>query len=268
MHDPVRVLIRGVLLLGLAALHFSAAGADTVRVCVEEANALPDEHGNPIGTQVLREVEKISDLRFVFTQAPYSRCLFGLRNGNTDLVLHVPYLAEPGFESYGLFLNWTVPVKADLVSLDPAWFAKLDTLGDGRIGVPRGNLEFAASATGIAPRKFQEITTMKSLVKMLTLGRIDMVWYDRVSVRQELAAQNVQNAYYYELPIFGKVGSIGVGLAKTPRGEALKRRLDALIPQVDVKALLAPRHRYLQPDLPQAGPIKLPFSRPTRAAAN
>ncbi len=69
MHDPVRVLIRGVLLLGLAALHFSAAGADTVRVCVEEANALPDEHGNPIGTQVLREVEKISDLRFVFTQA-------------------------------------------------------------------------------------------------------------------------------------------------------------------------------------------------------
>lgn len=112
---------------------------------------------------------------------------------------------------------------------------------------------------------------MKSLVKMLTLGRIDMVWCDRVSVRQELAAQNVQNvqnAYYYELPIFGKVGSIGVGLAKTPRGEALKRRLDALIPQVDVKALLAPRHRYLQPDLPQAGPIKLPFSLPTRAAAN
>ena len=102
MHDPVRVLIRGVL-LGLAALHFSAAGADTVRVCVEEANALPDEHGNPIGTQVLREVEKISDLRFVFTRAPYSRCLFGLRNGTTDVVLHVAYLAEPGFESYGIF---------------------------------------------------------------------------------------------------------------------------------------------------------------------
>lgn len=268
MHEPFRALIRGVLLLGFLTLHFSVAGADTVRVCVELANPLSDARGDPIGIEVLREVEKISDLRFVFTRAPYSRCLFGLRNGNTDLVLHVPYLAEPGFDSYGIFLNWTVPVKADLVSLDPAWFAKLDALGDGRIGVPRGNLEFAASATGIAPRKFQEITTMASLVKMLALGRIDMIWYDRVSVRQELAAQNVQNAYYYELPIFGKVGSIAVGLAKTPRGEALKHKLDALIPRVDVQTLLAPHHRYLQPDLPQTGPIKLTFTPPTHAAAN
>lgn len=265
MHDPVRALTRVVLLLGFLTLHFGAAGADTVRVCVELANPLPDAHGDPIGIEVLREVEKISDLRFVFTRAPYSRCLFGLRNGDTDLLVHVPYLAEPGFESYGIYLNWTVPVKADLVTLDPAWFDKLDTLDDGRIGVPRGNLDFAASATGIAKGKFQEVNTMASLVKMLTLGRIDMVWYDRVSVRQELAAQNVPNAYYFERPIFGKVGSIGIGLAKTPRGEALKHRLDTLIARVDVKTLLAPYLRYLQPDLPQTGRIKLQSTPSTQA---
>jgi len=206
----------------------------------------------------LREVESLSDLRFVFTRASYARCLLALKSGQADLVAHVPYKAEPGFSEYGIYLDWTVPVKADLVSLDPANFAKLDSIGVEAVGVPLGNLEFAAASTGIPKSKFYEVHNMSSLVKMLALNRIDMIWFDRVSVRQELAAQGVQNAYYYELPKFGKIGSLGIGLAKSARGEELKRKLDALIPKVDLKPLLEPYLKYLQLDEPRTGQIRLP----------
>ncbi|UZE97324.1 substrate-binding periplasmic protein [Alkalimarinus alittae] len=231
--------------------------AETVRVYVETPSVLVDEEGRSLGISVFKAMEKVSDLRFKFTRSTYSRALLNLKKDKADVVLHLPYGVEPGFDEYGIYLDWSVPVKADLYAVDPKSFKNLSEIGDKQIGIPRGNAKFASKLTGIPQEKFYEVDTMNSLIKMLAAKRVDLIWFDRVAVRQALKQYNVSNIYYYEYPKLGKQGSIGVGLQNTERGRRLKKVIDELIPLIDVDTILAPYYKHLQPDLPATGKVNL-----------
>lgn len=246
-----------VLFIALLLNQSNKAYAETINVYVEKASSLVDDSGNPLGIKILQAVEEISDLRFNFTRSTYTRALLNLKDHKADIVLHVPYKVEPGFEEYGIYLDWTVPVKADLYTFDPKIFQDLTKIGNGKIGIPRGNSNFASVMTGIPKEKFYEVNTMNALIKMLVADRVDLIWFDRVSIQQALREQKVHNVFYYEIPKFEKKGSIGIGLQKSKKGRLLKEQLDHLLFQIDIATILEPYYKHLKPELPQAGLINI-----------
>jgi polar amino acid transport system substrate-binding protein len=254
-YKHITTLITIVLSVGFISSLCSRVYAERIQVFVEDAAPLVDEQGHPLGIKILQAVEDISDLRFEFTRSTYSRALLSLKERRADIILHVPYQAEPGFDEYGIYLEWTVPVKADLYALNSDIFKDISQVGDKQIGIPRGNIQFASKVLGIPQEKFYEVNTMSALVKMFAAKRIGLIWFDRVSVHQELRNQNIQNVHYYEIPKFGKQGSVGIGLQSTERGLRLKKILDSLLTKVDTTSILAPYYKYLKLDLPQAGII-------------
>tara|TARA_R110001599_G_scaffold292070_1_gene495696 strand:+ start:313 stop:1152 length:840 start_codon:yes stop_codon:yes gene_type:complete len=256
-HKYLSVLIAIVLIFGFPLSSISKAHAERVRVYVEESSPLVDEQGNSLGIKVLQAVEEVSDLEFEFTRSTYSRALLNLKSNKADVVLHLPYEVEPGFDEYGIYLEWTVPVKADLYTLNPNNLIDISKIGNNKIGIPRGNIGFASKMTDIPQEKFYEVNTLASLVKMLAAKRVDLIWFDRVSTQQEFRNQNIHNIYYHEIPKFGKKGSIGVGLQKTKKGLRLKKKLDHLLTQIDVESILASYYKHLNPDLPPTGIMNL-----------
>lgn len=230
------------------------ANDNIVQAYIETSNPLVDESGEPLGARILKEIENISTIKFAVTRSTYTRALHDLKAQRADMVLHVPHI-EPGFEEYGIYLDWSISARADLYAMSPDRFTDLSAIGDKRIATPRGNTEFASHITGIPASKFIEANNFSSLVKMLAAGRVDLIWYERVSIRTQLRKQGIDNVYYYEIPVMGDAGRLSIGVQKTPRGQRLKQRLDFLMQKIDMSPLLEPYFRHLQPHIPQTGKV-------------
>ena len=123
----------------------------------------------------LKQIEKQLGDTFKFSEAPYSRLKWGLKEKKYDLVGHMPYKLEvKEFYEYAQDVDWSIDVISDLYVVNKANLSKINSL---KIGTPRGNKEFASELTGIPLKNFYDSGTIESLLGMLYKGRIDAFWF-------------------------------------------------------------------------------------------
>lgn len=206
-------------------LALAPALAERVRVGFEPFPPLINEDGSGYTIDMLRQLESQSELLFDIEIMSYSRAKKELKKGRLDLIGHTPHqLEEDEFYHYAAELDWKIATRLELFSLSPD---KLDPakLERQRIGTPYGNAAFMAEMTGIGLSKFRE-SNLESLGRMLQLGRIDAILFERASVINTLSQRTLPTVHYQLISsdIFA-----GLAVSRSDSGLALKNRLDALL---------------------------------------
>lgn len=221
--------------LVLAVLVFAGAvHAQVVDVRLEPFPPLVTENGGGLTVRLLREIEKISDLRFSVAVVPYSRAKYQLRNGQADLIGHTPVGYESAeFYSYARELSWQIPTAADLFAMHPQ---DLDLLKGGQayyVGAPLGNAEFFSELFDVPLERFVE-STLPNLVEMLARGRIQALMFERASTRAYIWQARLQGVHYRLL----KRINAGLAVRRDAQGEALALKLESLLGQLDLSGLM------------------------------
>ncbi|WP_428243454.1 substrate-binding periplasmic protein [Gynuella sp.] len=244
--------MKNILLTLVVFVFFSFQNtyAETVKVMLEPFPPLITEDGNGLSVDFLREIEKLSDLKFEIVIVNYARAKNELKTGNVDLIGHTPYEMEvPEFYTYAQELNWSINSPADVYSLDAAKISEDNFKTLKRIGTPKGNEGFFSDIFGIPVGQFVGGNSVESLVKMLESGRIDALLFERASVMNTLQLQGVHGIYYrgvLDIPI-------GFAVPKNAKGDQLKAKLESLFKQVDQDKVYEPGNKYWS--LPDEGEI-------------
>ena len=69
---------------------------------------------------MLRQIEKQTDLIFKIRIMPYNRVKHSLKAGDIDLAGHTPYKMEtPDFYEYAVDVDWSITTLIDVYSKDP-----------------------------------------------------------------------------------------------------------------------------------------------------
>ncbi len=241
------------ILLGiLVNLCFYSIHAEEIIVGLEPFPPLISSDTEGYTVEMLHFIEGISDLEFTIVIMPYNRAKASLKNGQIDLMGHTPYkLENKEFYSYAQELNWSIDTKSDLYAmsidnLDPK------NIGLESLGVPFGNKEFHSEITGIPLEKFRE-GYLENLLKMLAFGRIDAFTFERASTMSTIIQLKIPNVYYRQLPPVIIPSSLAV--RDDQDGDQLKKKLDALILQVDQDEIF--RDYFIFINLPDSGIVPL-----------
>jgi polar amino acid transport system substrate-binding protein len=198
---------------------------------------------------MLRAIEKISELKFDIKLMTYARAKRELEFNQIDIVGHTPKNLETAtFYQYAQELDWHVSTKSDLFSFDKKYF-NVDDLQRGRIGTTLGNADFFSEQTGIPRSKFIETSSLSQLVSLLLTRRIDVLIFERVSVMSSLQANNAGKVYYQTI---GEVPA-SIAVSKNEEGDRLKQKLDHLIKQLDQEKIFSGYLKYSR--LPDAGTV-------------
>ena len=203
---------------------------------------------------MLKEIEKKSDLKFEITLMTYARAKMELRNQTVDLIGHIPVgLEEPSFYKYATELKWSVQAKSDIFAMTaksvvPETFKKLSP-----IGVPRGNKEFLGNMAGVPLDNITEINTIESMVKMLKLGRLKGIIFERSSVMSAITKQKIEGVHYKMHP--PKVIPTGFAVQKSIKGKKLGEKIDNLISIVDKDKIFKNYFKYM--NLPDSGIVSI-----------
>ncbi|AJQ93181.1 substrate-binding periplasmic protein [Gynuella sunshinyii] len=220
---------------------FQNANSETVKVMLEPFPPLITEDGKGLSVDFLREVEKISDLKFEIMIVNYARAKSELQSGNVDLIGHTPYEMEvPEFYTYSQELKWSINSPADLYSLDAAKISEDSFRTLKRIGTPKGNEGVFSEILAIPVGQFVGGNSVESLLKMLESGRIDALLFERASVMNTMQSQSIHGVYYrnaVHIPI-------GFAVQKTAKGDQLKTKLESLFKQVDQDKVYEPVNKY------------------------
>lgn len=196
----------------------------------------------------LKQIEKQLGDTFKFSEAPYSRLKWGLKEKKYDLVGHMPYKLEvKEFYTYAQDVDWSIDVISDIYVVDKANLSKIKSL---RIGTPRGNKEFASELTGIPLKNFYDSGTIESLLGMLYKGRIDAFWFPR-STTMPFIKKSGNKVYYKQFPDF--TVPVCFSVQNNAKGTALKKRLEAEIAKINTKELFSEIHKFNS--LPAEGEI-------------
>ncbi len=214
-------------------LIFQSSYAEEIRVSLEPLPPLIVDEKTGLTIELLKEVEKISNLKFKIVIVPYHRAKLDLKNGKSALMGHTPHRQESkDFYNYGHELNWSVPTKIDVYS------AKLKNVGLNtfkslkKIGTPRGNKEFLSGLLKIPFNQFYE-GKLDNLLKMLKANRIDAFLFERASTQTTIKKLNINGIYYTE--VMDVAASLAV--QKNMYGLRLKKKLDALILKANHKKI-------------------------------
>jgi len=242
------MLKRALTLLSILFLS-SIAFSEVIRVGLEPFPPLIIDKKSGYTIELLKAIEKISDIKFEIKIMPYNRAKEELKEGRLDLIGHTPYKLEAKeFYVYAEELDFNIGVKADIYVKDKA---KLKDIKKLKIGTPRGNETFASDLLGIQVKNFHP-GDLENLLRMLSAGRIDAFWFERASTMSTLEKLKIKNIYYEENP----KESINASLAvkKDKKGRELKKRLDLLLKKVDKKKILKDLNIYNA--LPGSGKVK------------
>ncbi|MCP3924100.1 MAG: transporter substrate-binding domain-containing protein [Desulfobacterales bacterium] len=221
-----------IFTLGLFLI-FQSSYADEIRVSLEPLPPLIIDAKNGLTIELLKEVEKISDLKFKIVIMPYHRAKLDLKNGKSALMGHTPHKQESKeFYNYGHELKWSIPTKIDVYSaklknVDLNNFKSLK-----KIGTPRGNKEFLSDLLKIPLNQFYE-GKLDNLLRMLKANRIDAFLFERASSQTTIRKLNLKGIYYTE--VMDVAASLAV--QKNLYGLRLKKKLDALILKANHKKI-------------------------------
>ncbi len=216
------------------------ATARIIRVGLEPLPPLIIDEDSGYTVDLLKEIEKISDLQFHIVIMPYNRAKRMLRQGRVDLIGHIPYHSETEeFYSYARELDFKIDVKTDIYVVDKTILRNITGL---KIGIPWGNEEFAAKLLHIPKRNFYP-GSLESLLQMLVRGRIDAFWFERSATISTLHKLGIKNVYYMKFP--ENPAPAGLAVRKSRKGIFLQEKLDNLLEKIHVDRFLSGYSRFL-----------------------
>lgn len=224
--------------------------AEEIKVGFEAMPPLIIDKDNGFTIQMLKEIEKKTDLKFTITIMPYNRAKYALKTGEIDLVGHTPYQMEtPNFYEYAIDIDWSVITKIDLYSIKTDYLS-----GDGyknlkKIGTPRGNEGFISELFNIPKENFY-VNELDNLVKMLNSKRIDVILFERsasMSTIQKLKFNTIQ----YKL--LDDSIKAGFAVTKDSNGKRIKALLENAIKNIDQETIFKDYFRYIS--LPDKGMV-------------
>ena len=241
-----------ILFAVLTAFLNRSAWAEIINVGLEPFPPLITKDGKGYSVDMLRAVEKISDLTFNITVMPYNRAKHELKKGRVDLIGHTPHQLETKeFYTYAQELEWGIIVPVDIYSmneanLDPKIFRTLK-----RIGTPRGNEGFFSQLYGIPIKQFHT-GTIESLLRMMKKGRSDLFLFERASTMSRIQKLGIKNVFYRQIDRI----PASFAVRKSEHGTELKNKLDALIKKVDQERIFSGVTKYWS--LPESGVVPVP----------
>ncbi len=201
--------------------------------------------------ELLKEVEKISDMRFTIKILPYVRARIELEKGGIHLMGHTPYeLETKEFYTFAQELEWKIDTVLDIYSVNKAHLAPETFKTMKKIATPRGNEAFLSETYGIPAENFFA-GNIDNLLRMVKVGRVDLFFFERASSMSSIRKLKIDGMAYR------LVDRIGAGLAvrKDDAGTALKNRLDSMLKKVDRKKILSEYTKYL--NMPESGIVGL-----------
>ncbi len=220
----------------------SAQTKTVVTVGIEDAG-FTAEVGKDLTVRMFKMMEEIGDLKFVIKKMNYMRACSDLKNGKIDVLLYTPFGCEtPEFYESAQELKWNIPTKTDYFAKDPSKLSNLKDMSKMRIGIPKGNEDFAAELLCVPKSQFVPNSSLPSLVKLLNKGRIDAIWFERGSVMRAIKSAGVKGLSHSRFPLEGP--PLGVGRQKNAKGNALKVKLDGLIKKIDTKKLFESYYKF------------------------
>ncbi len=246
-------IVRVLLCLTVFGLPASLHAAETVRVLAALAPPFIISEQSGYTITLLKKIEEQTDLTFNITVLPsFTRAWKLTASGQADLVLHTALEQESSdFDAQMIQSNWHLPVQPAVFYKDPAYFARFLKATDGTedkdltVGIPYGNIHYGVQNLKLPNSTFQE-AAMDSLVKMLDLGRVDVVWCMKLNVSQALLRNNIEGVYSSPYPE-GQSIRLGAGFANTKQGWRLKRKLDKVVGSLDLRRLLPEVYLYSEP---------------------
>jgi hypothetical protein len=223
--------------------------AQTIQVGLEPMPPLINDANSGYTINLLRAIEGVSTLKFNIVIMPYSRGRLSLKNSEIDLLGHTPYQSETkDFYQFAQEVKWSAPVKTDFYALKPEHLKP----GPGaKVGVPRGNKDFASEVSGVPTQQIFDGADLDGLVQMLALGRLDAIWWERASTMATIKQLKAENILYKEVP----GPSAGLAVRTDAKGSKLKADLEAALKKVDTKKLFAAYSIYT--GMPASGTVSV-----------
>ena len=244
--------IRLNLTIFFISVFFAAnAFSQVVKVGLEPFPPLINNDKSGFSIDLLREIEKISDIEFKMTIMPYNRAKWNLKHGVTDMIGHTPHMLETeDFFKYAVELDWHIPAKIDLYTMGKIEVDLFNIGENFKIGTPRGNEGFLSEITGIPESRFYS-GSIDNLLKMLELKRIDSFIFERSSTMIHIKNLKIKNIFYKNME------SIAAGFAvqNNKQGIILKHKLDSIIRKIDKKKIFKEQMAFI--NLPDEGIVKL-----------
>ncbi len=232
-----RVFFVGILVVFLS----QPLMAETVRVGLEPFPPLITEDGGGHSIDLLKAIEKGSDLRFDITIMPYSQAKDMLREGKLDLIGHTPKGKETqDFYAFAQDIDWSVITILDIYGLNKEGIAEGSFRSLEAYGAPEGNKEFFSEMFGIPVEKFVE-GDLEQLLDYLKAGKIDAFMFDRASSMYTIKRLQVPNVHYRMLSDIGA----GFGVRKDDQGAYLKNRMDSAIQSIDIQKALQGYYMFI-----------------------
>ena len=225
--------------------------AEKINVAMEPFPPFVNAVGTGLTIDMLHAIENISDLEFDIEIMTYARAKHQLKNQRIQIVGHTPKNLETDeFYLYAQELNWMIDTSSDIFTFEREFF-DLSTLKKGRIGTTTGNADFFAMQMSIPRDKFIQTATLRQLVDMLVMRRIDVLVFERVSVMTLLQEKKMSGVYYQSI---GKIPA-SIAVYKNPEGQKLKEKLDKLIKQLPLETIFSGYLQYAH--LPDSGKVPI-----------
>jgi len=214
--------------------------AEKLTIAFEPFPPFISEDGYGLTVDMLKEIEKISDLTFEIKITTYARAKHELKNNRIHIAGHTPKdLETDDFYHYGQELEWQIRTTSDLFSLDPKYL-NIENIAKKSIGTTNGNASFLAEQLGIAESYFVEVRSLNQLVDMFLKKRLNVILFERASVMTLLEQKHAYGVYYKT------IGEIPASMAvqKNEAGLLLKTKLDNIIKKLDTSKIFAEYLKY------------------------
>ncbi len=200
---------------------------------------------------MLRALEKISDYRFDIEIMTYARIKQQLENRQLDLGGLTPKDRESAsFYQYAQELDWHYQTTGDLVFFNQS-FTQIKNIAPKRIGTTLGNADFLAQQLDLPASYFIEVATPYQLTDMFINRRIDVMFFERISMMYLLQNYPILGAYYHTIADI----PISLAVPKTAKGNQLKTELDKLLKVISVERIYSCAEAFRS--LPNHGVVPL-----------
>jgi polar amino acid transport system substrate-binding protein len=193
-----------------------------LHIGIEPFPPIITESGTGYAIDMFKAIEAISDLKFHFHVMNYARAKKELNNNSLDLIGLTPKGYETAdFYQYAEDLEWSLPAKIDLFTLNKNYFNTL-ALPEQSIGTLRGNADFFSELLDIPRNKFIEVSSLAQLIQMLERKRLNVITFERAATMSTLEKFKVTDVYYK------KVAEVPASFAvqNNESGKELKVKID------------------------------------------
>ncbi len=246
-------MIRRLLIaLTLIVFGIKPIYAETVNVGLEPLPPLITENAKGYSVEILRALEKKSDLKFNIQIMPYNRAKKELHLGRLDMIGHTPYQKEThSFYKYAQEINWRIDVVIDSFGTDKTKLNNKKLGSYEKVGIPVGNEQFISQMFNI-PTTSCVTSTLERLVKMLEKDRIDVIVFDRASVMTTINKLRIKNIYYQ---LATKDIAASFATRRDDNGDRLRIKLEKLLNNT-AREHIIPNYLYYL-NLPDSGIVPI-----------